>query len=79
LNFNIYLDSKVGAALKSLAKRRKLTRNALIRKAVEDLLERETRHEEWSPAVLRWQGDPEFTPFESHRAKLTEPAKDPFV
>jgi hypothetical protein len=29
-------------------------------------------------AVLQWQGDPKFAPFESHRAKLAEPAQDPF-
>jgi hypothetical protein len=34
VNFNIYLDSEMGAALRHLAKRRQLTRNALIRKAV---------------------------------------------
>ena len=76
MNFNIYLDSEIGAALKRLAKRRKLTRNALIRKAVEELLEKETHSQEWSEAVL--QGDPKFAPFESHRAKLAEPARDPF-
>ena len=78
MNFNIYLDSKIGAALQRLAKRRKLARNALIRKAVEELLEKETRSQEWSEAVLQWQGDPEFVPFESHRATLSEPAQDPF-
>jgi predicted transcriptional regulator len=78
MNFNIYLDSEIGAALKRLAKRRKLTRNALIRKAVEELLEKETRSREWSEAVLQWQGDPQFARFESHRAKLAEPAQDPF-
>jgi predicted transcriptional regulator len=78
MNFNIYLDSEIGAALKRLAKRRKLTRNALIRKAVEELLEKETHSQEWSEAVLQWQGDPTFVPFESHRAKLAEPALDPF-
>jgi predicted transcriptional regulator len=78
MNFNIYLDSKIGAALKCLAKRRKLTRNALIRKAVEELLEKETHSQKWSEAVLQWQGDPKFAPFESHRAKLAEPAQDPF-
>lgn len=77
MNFNIYLDSQLGAALRRLAKRRKLTRNALIRKAVEELLEKETHSEEWSEAVLQWQGDPKFTPFESHRAKLAESAQDP--
>ncbi len=78
MNFNIYLDTKIGAALKRLAKRRKLTRNALIRKAVEELLEKETRSQEWSEAVLQWQGDPKFASFESHRAGLTEPTQDPF-
>lgn len=78
MNFNIYLDSEIGAALKRLAKRRKLTRNALIRKAVEELLEKETHSQKWSEAVLQWQGDPKFSPFESHRAKLAEPAQDPF-
>jgi predicted transcriptional regulator len=77
MNFNIYLDSKLGAALRRLAKRRKLTRNALIRKAVEELLQKEVHCEEWSEAVLQWQGDPKFAPFESHRAKLAEPARDP--
>ncbi len=79
MNFNIYLDTKIGAALKRLAKRRKLTRNALIRKAVEELLEKETHSKKWSEAVLQWQGDPKFAPFESHRARLTEPTKDPFA
>ena len=78
MNFNIYLDSEIGAALKRLAKRRKLTRNALIRKAVEELLEKETHSQKWSEAVLQWQGDPQFAPFESHRAKLAEPTQDPF-
>lgn len=78
MNFNIYLDSTIEAALRRLAKRRKLTRNALIRQAVEELLEKETRSQEWSEEVLQWQGDPEFVPFESHRAKLSDPAQDPF-
>jgi predicted transcriptional regulator len=78
MNFNIYLDSEVGAALKRLAKRRKLTRNALIRKAVEELLEKESHSRDWSEAVLQWQGNPDFAPFEAHRAKLAEPSQDPF-
>jgi predicted transcriptional regulator len=78
MNFNIYLDSEIGAALKRLAKRRKLTRNALIRKAVDELLEKEAHSQEWSETVLQWQGDPKFAPFESHRAKLAEPTQDPF-
>jgi predicted transcriptional regulator len=72
MNFNIYLDSKIGAALKRLAKRRKLAPNVLIRMAVEELLEKETRSQEWSSAVLQWERDPEFAPFESHRTIAPE-------
>jgi hypothetical protein len=57
--------------------RRKLTRNALIRKAVEELLDKEAHSQDWSEAVMQWQGDPGFAPFESHRAQLMEPAQDP--
>ncbi len=78
MNFNIYLDDALGAALKRLAKRRKVTRNALVRRAVEDLLEKDSHVHEWSEAVLQWQGDPQFAPFESHRTKLADPAQDPF-
>ena len=79
MNFNIYLDSALGEALKRLAKRRKVTRNALIRKAVEDLVAKESQAQSWSRAVVQWQGDPEFPPFEAHRAQLRSPAKDPFA
>ncbi|MCX7056254.1 MAG: ribbon-helix-helix domain-containing protein [Proteobacteria bacterium] len=79
MNFNIYLDSALGEALQRLAKRRKVARNALIRQAVEDLLAKESRTEGWSDAVLSWQGEPEFPPFESHRSKLMTPTEDPLA
>jgi predicted transcriptional regulator len=79
MNFNIYLNTKVGEALKRLAKRRKMTRNALIRQAVEDLVAKEGESQSWSAAVLEWLGDSTFEPFESHRAQLRSPAKDPLA
>jgi hypothetical protein len=79
MNFNIYLDSALGAALKRLAKRRKMTRNALIRRAVEDLLEKESRSQAWSEVVLDWEGVPDFPAFESHRADLEDPVADPLA
>ncbi len=77
MNFNIYLDNALGAALKRLAKRRKVTRNALIREAVEDLVNKETHSSDWSEAVMQWQGDPNFEAFETHRARLAPAAEDP--
>ena len=79
MNFNIYLDNALGAALKRVAKSRKMTRNALIREAVQELVNKETRSHEWSAEVMEWQGDAEFAPFESHRAQLVEPVKDPLA
>lgn len=77
MNFNVYLDNPLGEALKRLAKRKKVPRNALIRQAVEDLVSRESGSETWSARVLEWQGDPQFEPFEAQRAKLRAPAEDP--
>jgi predicted transcriptional regulator len=77
MNFNIYLDSALGLALQRLAKRRKLTRNALIRTAVQEFVEKETRPPQWSEAVRQWQGAPDFAPFESHRVALAPPSQDP--
>ena len=66
-------------ALKRLAKRRKMTRNAPIRKAVEDLVAKETDAQGWSSAVREWEGDSSFEPFESHRAGLRKPVSDPLA
>jgi len=79
VNFNVYLDAALGEALKRLARRKKVPRNALVRQAVEDLITRESESDSWSPRVLEWQGDPEFEHFESQRNKLREPATDPFA
>ncbi len=79
MNFNIYLSSTLGEALKRLAKRRKTTRNALIRQAVEDLLAKETQSPNWSSEVLQWEGDSSFESFEAHRSQLRAPAKDPLA
>lgn len=79
MNFNVYLDTSLGEALKRLAKRKKMPRNALIRQAVEDLVTKENQSETWSARILEWQGDPGFEPFEAQRAKLRAPLKDPLA
>ena len=79
MNFNVYLNITLGEALKRLAKRRKTTRNALIRQAVEDLLAKESRSPNWSSKVLQWEGDSSFESFEAHRSQLRAPAKDPLA
>lgn len=79
MNFNVYLDTPLGEALKRLARRKKVARNTLLRQAVQDLLTKESASENWSPRVLEWQGDPDFEPFEAHRTKLRAPSQDPLA
>lgn len=79
MNFNIYLDSALGTALQQLAKRRKVTRNALIRQAVEELVKQGAATQAWSAEVMRWEGDPRMDAFESQRARLGEPERDPLA
>ena len=76
MNFNVYLDEPTGRELEKLSKRRKVPRNTLIREAVRGLVE---KSEHWSPEVLSWTGDPNFPPFESHRADLPPADEDPLV
>ncbi len=79
VNFNIYLDRATGLKLQKLAKRRKLTRNALIRRAVQDLVQTAEQSEDWSQQVLDWAGDPGIEAFESHRRGLGPAADDPLA
>lgn len=79
MNFNIYLDKATGQKLQKLAKRRKLTRNALIRKAVQDLVQAANESEDWSRQVVEWKGEPGFEPFEWHRRGLRPAANDPLA
>ena len=79
MNFNVYLDTPLGEALKRLAKRKKVPRNALIRQAVEDLVTRESQSATWSSRILEWQGEPDFEPFEARRDTLRATAEDPLA
>ena len=79
MNFNIYLDNATGRALERLSRRRKISRNALIREAVQRLVQEPREADRWSRLVQTWQGDPGFEPFESHRRDLPAPADDPLA
>jgi predicted transcriptional regulator len=78
VNFNIYLDESTGKKLARVAARSRLSRNALIRKAVQAWLERESRPA-WPDAILSFEGIGDFEPFESRRVELRAPARDPLA
>ncbi|MEN9519399.1 MAG: Ribbon-helix-helix domain [Cyanobacteriota bacterium] len=59
MNFSVYLDDELEQKLNAIAQVEKVSRNSLIKEAVELLIEkREAR--EWGKEVLDWQGCPEF-------------------
>jgi hypothetical protein len=66
MNFNVYIDKHTVARLERLAKARRTSRNALIREAVEQLLDR-TPGAAWPRSVLDFKGIPRARPFEQSR------------
>jgi hypothetical protein len=77
MNFNVYIDDKTAKQLGALARRRGKARNALVREAVEALLDRPSGSQ-WPDEVVSFAGLPSFAPFESQRKKLADAADDPF-
>ena len=78
MNFNVYIDEQTGKRLARLARARRTSRNALIRKALAHLLEREAKAE-WPSKVLDFRGIPEAARFEDARRVLGAPRADPFA
>lgn len=78
MNFNIYVDDKIGMKLNKLAKSSGKTRNALIREAIEEWINQQT-NPRWPNAILSFSGIKDFPSFESHRKNLNEPTEDPFA
>ena len=78
MNFNIYLDDETGAQLTDAAEKAGDTRNAVIRRAVSEWLNRRGCSR-WPDEVLAFTGVTEMTRFETHRDTLKPPAADPLA
>ena len=78
MHFNIYLDDATGARLNEMAQQAGQTRNALIRQAVRDWLDRRARPQ-WPDAVKDFEGEPDIQPFEAGRDALRQPPADPLA
>lgn len=76
MHFNLYLDDDTGARLDRVLKRLGVTRNALIRTAIAEWLERQADGG-WPREVLDFQGLPDFEGPEAHRGDLLPPSGDP--
>ena len=78
MHFNIYIDDETGAKLKELALKRKETRNALVRRAIQEWVVKSSVSA-WPSVILEFQGVSDFPPFESHRKDMNPPNEDPFA
>lgn len=78
MNFNIYLDNETGQQLNRAAEAAGESRNALIRRAVTEWLNRQGKPR-WPDAVLAFEGMVDMPPFEADRNGLMPPAGDPLA
>lgn len=76
MNFNIYIDDELGTNLNSYAGKQGISRNSLIRKALEVFIRNE--HSGWPKEILTFKGIPDFPAFEASRTELKAPKEDPF-
>ena len=78
MNFNIYLDDETGEQLSHAAEQAGQTRNALIRQAVSEWLNRHDKPQ-WPDEVLAFKGMADMPLFEASRDRLKPPPADPLA
>jgi predicted transcriptional regulator len=78
MNFNIYLDDETGQQLNQVAKQTGESRNALVRQAVSDWLNRHGKPQ-WPDEVLAFKGMANLPLFEASRDALKPPVADPLA
>jgi hypothetical protein len=78
MNFNIYLDDETGQQLNLVAKQVGENRNALVRRAVSEWLNRHGKPQ-WPDEVLTFRGMPDMPPFEAGRVSIKPPIADPLA
>ena len=78
MHFNIYLDDDTGQKLNRAAEQSGESRNALIRRALAEWLNRHGQPQ-WPEEVLSFKGVASTPPFEASRDKLKPPLDDPLA
>lgn len=76
MHFNVYLDDQTGQLLTDAAQQNGQPRNALIRQAVSEWLERQGKPQ-WPEEVMAFKGMADMPLFEASRDKLMPPSAEP--
>jgi hypothetical protein len=75
MNFNIYIDDELGVEIGSYAEKKGMTRNSLIRKALQLFIRNQSQG--WPDEIIQFKGVSDFPAFESYRNELLNPKEDP--
>jgi len=78
MHFNVYFDDETGHRLNAMAQKAGESRNALIRRAVRDMLDGQTRPK-WPESVVEHRGVEDFPDITSLRSELIPPTDDPLA
>lgn len=78
MNVNIYIEESLNSRLNLLIKESGKTRNAIVRDALKDWVERHEHHQ-WPSAILKFKGIKNAPRFEDSRAELLPLNEDPFA
>jgi hypothetical protein len=76
MHFNIYIDDQLGAQLSIYTKKNGITRNKLIREAIEKYMANTTKM--WPDEIINFKGIKDFPAFEESRKELKTNREDPF-
>lgn len=77
MHFNIYVDNQLAHRLTEYAEKQGVTRNALIREALERFITKETQG--WPSEILEFKGIPDFPNFEAARSEFSNIDQDMFA
>ena len=78
MNFNIYINDTLGEKLLQVTKDTGETRNAIIKQALEEWIQKKMTSS-WPPAIMEFQGFPDFEGFETFRHELKEQEETLFL
>jgi cAMP phosphodiesterase len=75
MNFSIYIPDKLGAKLNTIAAQKHISKNYIVREALEDWLKAHP-HKMWPSGFFSFEGLSEVPDFKSYRSELKDPKED---
>ena len=78
MNISIYLPKQLEAQLSLIARERHLSKNSIVRQALEEWIIQHSPHSSWPPHFFDFEPIKETPDFSSYRQELTPPKENIF-